>query len=60
MFRRARTILALQTLLGAQNGFPPSHYGFVHRYSDSELRRMLTGWQVNQPALFSRHGHYVM
>lgn len=60
MLNRTKAIATIQKLLGLHNDVPADVYLWVHRYDNTQLQQMLNGWQQNQPAMFARHGYYVM
>ena len=50
---------SIRTMLQVQNNSCNS-YPWLSRYTLAELRAMMTGWQINQPDLFNKHGIYTM
>ena len=50
---------SITCMLQLQNN-STNRYNWLSRYTLAELRAMMTGWQVNQPDLFNKHGIYTM
>ena len=50
---------SITKMLQVQND-TTNQYIWLSEYTPDQLRKMMTGWQVNQPALFNKHGIYVM